>query len=45
MPKVLSNFNQDEHSVVAAPQQRCNKVVMLYHVRRGSEGDNYSNQH
>jgi hypothetical protein len=44
MPKILSNFNDDEQSVIAAPQQRCNYVVMLYRVCRGSECDNYSNQ-
>jgi hypothetical protein len=43
MPNVLSSFNDDEHSVIAAPQQRCNEVVMLYRVRRGSEGENYRN--
>jgi hypothetical protein len=45
MQKALSNFNEEEHSVVATLQQRCNEVVMLYRVRRGSDGKNYSNQH
>jgi hypothetical protein len=43
MPNVLSSFNDDEHSLIATPQQRCNEVVMLYRVRRGSEGENYRN--
>jgi hypothetical protein len=44
MPNVLSNFNDDEHSMIAGPEQRCNEVVMLYRVRRGSERENYRNQ-
>ena len=45
MPNVLSNVNEEDNSVVASLQQRCNEVVMIYRVRRGSEDKNYSNQH
>jgi hypothetical protein len=44
MPNVLSNVNEEDNSVVASLQQRCNEVVMLYRVRPGSEGKNDSNQ-
>jgi hypothetical protein len=44
MPNVLSNFNDDEYSLIAGTQQRCNEVMMLYRVRRGSKGENYRNE-
>jgi len=44
IPKVLSEFNNDNDSVIAAPQQRSNEVLMLYGVRPKSEGKKYPSQ-